>query len=169
MTTIAYRDGVMAADTMGSWSGDVNYGVPKLAKTERFLMGFSGAYTFAHPMYEWILGKKDTPLQEFYKEPPEFDPGDSGITVLLASVDGKTPLWYFAADGNGAPLWGKTFESIGSGARFALGAMQCGASPEDAVRAAIALDDGTGGGVITLNVKSDPCDIFSLDMSTVIK
>jgi len=165
MTTIAYRDGVMAADTMGSWSGDINYGVPKLAKTDRFMMGFSGAYPFAHPMYDWILGKGDTPLHEFYKEPPEFDAGSSGITVLLAPNDGKGPLWYFAADGNGSPLWGKEFEAIGSGARFALGAMHAGATPINAVRAAIDLDDGTGGEVVSVTKNSKPCSIFTLDMA----
>lgn len=166
MTTIAYRDGVMAADTMGSWSGDINFGVPKLAKTDRFLMGFSGAYAFAHPMYDWILGKEDQPMRDFYKSPPDFDPGSSGITVLLAEIT-TGELWYFAADGNGNRLFGKKFESIGSGARFALGAMQVGATAAEAVRAATCLDDGTGGDVVMITEKTAPCDIFSLDMSPV--
>lgn len=164
MTTIAYKNGIMAADTMGSWSGDINYGVPKLAKTDRFLLGFSGSYPFAHPMYEWIVGKEDKPLEEFYREPPEFDAGQTGITVLVAPIDGGE-LWYFAADGNGCPLWGKKFEAIGSGGRVALGAMYSGASAAGAVQAAIALDDGTGGEVVRITKDDDPCTIFSLDMN----
>jgi len=164
MTTIVYRDGVMAADTMGSWSGDVGYGIPKLAKTERFLLGFAGCLAFSHPMHDWIAGKGDLPLHEFYKEPPTFDAGDSGVTVLVAPVDGST-LWYFCDDGNGAPLFGKDFDSIGSGARFAIGAMYAGACAESAVRAAIALDESTGGDVVSLRREDDPCTIFTLDMS----
>lgn len=163
MTTVAYRDGIIAADTMGSWSGDVSYGVPKLAKTNRFLLGFCGSLPFVHPMYEWILEKGDLPLFDFYKQPPPFDAGDSGVTVLVVPIDGSD-LWYFMEDGHGAPLYGKKYEAIGAGGRFAIGAMHAGASAVRAVQAAIDHDELTGGNVVSLSIEDEPCDTFSLDM-----
>lgn len=168
MTTIAYKDGIMAADTMGTWGGDVNYGVPKLAKTRSYLLGFAGSYAAANPLYNWIkrLDNQDIRLENFHNYREELPEGIPDITVLIAPVDGST-LWYIVSDGYGGPLWTKKFDAIGSGGRFACGAMHAGANAMRAVRAAIDLDEGTGGDIVTLDFEDEPCDLFGLDMTPV--
>lgn len=138
MTTIAYRDGTLAADTgvCTNNGGCVAY-MSKIAKgPDGTVGGASGRGVFGHAFLAWVRSGR-------HGAPPEAKEGDRGIVV---TPDG---LIHAYEDGGTVTLRGPYF-AIGSGTSEALGAMFAGATAEQAVRAAIAHDDGTFGEVETL-------------------
>ncbi len=148
MTTIAYRDGVLAADTRAT-SGDVIVGSSalKIAKRGRVMAAASGTSAYARRFMDWFRsGMKGDP-------PPSIDPNDHDTFCwgLLVTGDDRRVLLQ-------QPGWiverGPYF-AMGSGRDFALGAMAHGASAEEAVRAAIAHDVYSGGDITVLRVEAD--------------
>ena len=71
-----------------------------------------------------------------------------GGKLKMVGHDDKTGIWKQDLD-QANP------DAIGSGAPYALAAMDMGASAEDAVRAAMKRDIYTGGAVRTVNIKQD--------------
>lgn len=74
--------------------------------------------------------------------------GDDGAYALLAGPKGAV---LFESD-QMAPFKVPKIFAIGSGSRFAMGAMYAGSSAADAVRIASKLDEYTGGKVHTMRV-----------------
>lgn len=143
MTTIAFRDGILAADSMVSYGSFRNGNVEKLHRVGDKIVGMSGAVWAVGVMLEWIEeGADSTQIPE----------------VLLANqaqfscifIDANGTLWEF---NNGfflevcAP-----YHAIGSGQLLALGAMASGASACEAVNAAAQHDKATGGEIVYLSV-----------------
>jgi hypothetical protein len=54
------------------------------------------------------------------------------------------------------PIKSESYEAIGSGCKYALGAMHCGASASEALKAAMSLDPYTGGDIMSFNPVSKP-------------
>lgn len=154
MTTIAYKEGIMASDTMGNCDGDVFYGEVKLAVTDRYLLGFSGQVGSAADMYLWITENERAgrPPSDFYRSRKEL-PDYVGNSHVLIYDKVNAELWSTDSDGNTVKVR-KPFYAIGSGSRIALGAMYAGATAKRAVNASIELDLYTGGDVVTVDVKT---------------
>jgi 20S proteasome alpha/beta subunit len=136
LTTIAYRDGVLAADTLTTASGTRCGEMAKIYREGRLLVGFCGNASNFEAFRSWVRagaeGRFKSENGNVFILPPE------GPAVVWG--DGDYP-WREAA-----PFW-----ALGSGESIALGAMAVGATAEQAVRAAIEFDTASGGNVTVLS------------------
>lgn len=143
MTTIAYRDGVMASDSRG-YGGD-RAPVGSKTKIHRLpdgtLMGCSSnAPGQPEAVFAWYAGGADP------REAPAF--GDAKFRLLVVRPDGQSFLGENSFYLSG-PLDARFF-AVGSGQEYALGAMEAGASAVRAVEVAIKLDVWSDGEVRVL-------------------
>ncbi len=138
MTIVAFRDGVMAADTR-IVHGDS--GIMKATKLFRkrigrrdHILGFAGDMSCAMLYYEWYGSKQPMPEQlRNYQE-------ERGFNVLI--MVGK---YLYEGDNICRPVEVESkFHAIGSGAQAALGAMHHGASAIQAVKIACKIDSNCG-------------------------
>lgn len=153
MTTIAYKNGVMAADSLinyGSFSnGEINkihvIDVPEEdgKRVRKAMLAVSGAVWVTEPLIEWIEGgasQEEIPhcLLHAAKE----------FSCIM--IDDQGTVWEF---NNGFFLkCGVEYHSIGSGQMFALGAMAAGIEAPEAVAAAMKHDKATGGAITVCTV-----------------
>lgn len=131
MTTIAYRDGIMAGDS-GNWLNNVMYrGAIKVARgPDGSLHGVTGNAGDAEPYIRWVLDgmQGDAPK-------PEATDRNEGRSAFLALVvppgGGPVRLWtaFGSEEHHDVP-----FIAIGAGAEMAVGAMAAGATAEEAIR-----------------------------------
>lgn len=144
MTTIAYRSGVLAADTQVTDSADFVGGhVHKVGKTkDGCLWGFTGSTPMMAKCAAWANGDRQD-------DPPKID----ASVLVMVSPDGALREWYGDGwvEGVTAP-----FHTWGAGRKFAMGAMHAGATASAAVAAAIAYDIYTGGEVIAVRLGDAP-------------
>lgn len=143
MTTVVYRDGVMAADSR-AYSGDkvpIGFKTKIHRMADGTLLGVSTTSVGGDALIRrWVEGGCQ-PVTNDTLKPASF-------TALM--VDPAGALFY--ANDNmewSGPLDAK-FIAIGSGEQFALGAMHMGASAEEAIAAAIALDPWSDGAITVL-------------------
>ena len=131
MTIIAYRAGMLAADSLET-SGDVRTGyVPKIFRVNGGLIGFSGARPAIDAVLGWLHGGE---------RPEGLGPDD--LAALLIQPDGSawemtSALVPFRVPGE--------FAAIGGAWRLAVGAMAFGANAVEAVKVAIDLNVNCGG------------------------
>lgn len=130
MTTVAYKDGVMAADS-GSWFSNVVYrGAIKIAKGhDGSLHGVCGNAPDAEGYLKWVndgmVGDPPKP------EATNREDGRSAFLALVVPSSGDVlRVWsaYGWENHNGVPCF-----AIGSGSEMAIGAMAAGADAEHAV------------------------------------
>lgn len=136
MTTVAYRDGVLAADTLSTCNGLIDDYGAKVWRVGKVLVGAAGSRAVCLKFRDWVAGgmEGDSPMAD----------DANGIVVSSAAVvcwSEKGP-WPVTAP----------FYSLGSGYQVALGAMEMGATAEQAVSAARKWDLGTGGEITTLKL-----------------
>ena len=132
MTVIAFRDGVMAADTCAVWFGDLkDMGCHKIMRAGKKLIACAG-----------IGCPSDAAALKWYKEgmPPW---PEMNFVMLIAAKKGLK----LATTLGGFDLVKAEYFAIGAGAQCAMGAMYMGASAEEAVQAAIKHIDGCAGDV----------------------
>lgn len=137
MTTIAWRDGIMAADTATYIHGGDCRMPGETGKMWRLadgrVMGHAGSRRDAHGLMRWL-------------EDPKGDPPNTGdVAAIVVGRGGGRSMLVF--DGSSEREVEAPFYALGSGAQAALGAMYAGASAEDAVRIAMLVDPYTGGDV----------------------
>lgn len=136
MTTIAYRDGVLAADS-GVWHGDaVNMWARKVVKGyDGVLYGLTGNAAEAGAYIAWVSNgyAGDEP-----KARP-LDKDDASSFVVVIAEAGQ-PIKIKTA--YGIETYDAPYISIGGGAQACYGAMFAGANAETAIQAAI--EHGSG-------------------------
>ena len=138
MTTIAYRDGVMAGDS-GLQNSNVLYrSAVKVARGhDGSLHGVTGSAPDACGYIRWVqngmLGDPPKP------EATNREEGRSAFIALIVSP-GDTCVRLFTAYGV-EDFYSAPFVAIGAGSEMAIGAMAAGASAEEAV--AIVADNST--------------------------
>lgn len=159
MTTIAYRDGVMAADSQGTNNGLHAADRTKVYDINGWLLGGCGA---SSQLDEYLAWFRDSCKDGKLRKAPDYlqTSGDNGYTVLL--VNKKTRAMYQVADG----LWpfrikGK-YAATGSGMSLALGAMAMGGTAKQAVQAAIKHDVYSSGSIKTKKCFPEKIGIKSL-------
>ena len=146
MTVIAYRDGVIAADT-GAQVGGTFFGhARKIARDDQGrLAGAAGNATYAHAFLKWFKDgdwdKKDAP------PPPEAKLTETSIdrgVIFLndGSIRIYEPDGMFEIRGD--------FYALGSGRDIALGAMHAGADAVKAAKIAAAIEAGCCGDIEVL-------------------
>lgn len=130
MTTIAYRDGVMAADT-GVWTGDACHFVArKLARgTDGTLYGCAGNAAEANAFLKWVDGGC---VGEMPSPRPDKDDGNSFIVLKVASGG---PIVIITA--HGEEEYEAEYYAIGGGNATAFGALYAGAPAKIAIEATI--------------------------------
>lgn len=147
MTTIAYRDGIMAADT-ASW--DVN-GVyfGRARKLHRLadgrVFGGAGSTSAILRVVAWLNGAEDKPALDDDK------PTDVVQAIIATPGPGRVVVYVDVSLMEVEQHPGE-FVAIGSGRELALGAMAMGASAAEAVRVATDFDRGSRPPVDTIVV-----------------
>lgn len=142
MTTIAYREGVLAADSQVNSGNGARSGIfRKIGMThDGWLWGFSGSLHRQADCVAWAEASRDG-------KPPEWD-GDDGVFILVSPAGAVKEWW-----GKGWIAWEvQPYHAWGSGERIALGAMHAGATAQAAVEASIAIDTESGGAVLALSL-----------------
>ncbi|WP_460421866.1 Ntn hydrolase family protein [Pseudomonas sp. ZL2] len=143
MTTIAYKDGVMAYDSRQTRGGAiVSDDSPKCQVVGGVSFFLSGA-----------VSDEKALIAAYFGTPSAVPVECSGYVVdggklLLVGHDDKTGIWRQDLDPANP-------DAIGSGSPYALAAMDMGASAEDAVRAAMKRDIYTGGKVRTVAIREE--------------
>ena len=158
MTTVAYKDGILAADTMMVRGGEPAYTARKTFRTAKFLVGMSGDMTNVRAFEDWLkdhevrihedAGEDAGTLHRFWDTAPDF--GDGFCAILINELG---HIWSCV---DGPPVRVHTvYESIGTGAKYAMGAMAMGATAAAAVAVASAHDIHTGGPVIMKRLRDE--------------
>lgn len=140
MTTIVYRDGVLAADTVTSRGNSLLRGVTKIARgPDGRLGGACGSAAFMGEWLAWISTGGERPM-------PKSDEKYGDDVGLLIDAAGNLEIH----EASGVFKINPPYYAMGSGSPEALGALFAGADAETAVKAAIEHDAHTGGDVIVL-------------------
>ena len=142
MTTIAYKDGVMAADTRAyrgnkSWIGTKT----KIFKIGNDLVGVStSGVGVSNVIIDWYTKGMSYDISEKVS-------GDNYIELLVVKPDGSAMFM----DSNLLPTYiNSEYYAVGSGDTYAMGAMAMGASPKKAVKVAKMFDPFTDCKIETL-------------------
>lgn len=150
MTTIAFRDGILAAD-QAIFDRDTYCG--QTVKIHRAgcgsIGGVAGCFGDASTFREWMSSA--VVVDFIVNPPPQFDHENS--EALLIKPDGS--VFWIGPGKRWVQQWGPYF-AIGSGFRIAMGALAAGVSAEQAVKIACDLDAYTRGPVDTLRAANAP-------------
>jgi ATP-dependent protease HslVU (ClpYQ) peptidase subunit len=152
MTTIAYREGIIAADsrlTVDYGSGARKHTCKKLFRKQitegkkqfDVVIATAGESSPGMVFYDWYGTGK--PVPELFLHLG----GD--FTCLVLRPDGLFEFDVYCR----AERIEEEFYAVGSGAMAALAAMHCGKSALEAVRIAARLDPYTGGRIISESIK----------------
>lgn len=138
MTVIAFRDGVLAADSLITGGGTrIGYGT-KIRKIGPVLAGASGTWAKAQAFLDWFSGGMDG-------DPPEMGEKAEGLLIY----DGRIATW----QDDGWDHFVAPYYAIGCGANEARGALAAGMSAYGAVEAACLVDVHCGGPIEELTVR----------------
>jgi ATP-dependent HslUV protease subunit HslV len=144
MTTIAYREGVIAGDTNVHSSGTLVGTMWKIGRrADGALIGAAGAASHIRAWLEW------------------FQEGEGGIRPQVKENEAQAVIvrpngqieWH---DDVGHHCIEASFFAIGSGRDIAIGAMAMGATPAEAVDVARSHDVHTGGKIVSLSRAGTP-------------
>jgi ATP-dependent HslUV protease subunit HslV len=142
VTTVVYRDGCLAADTLLTSHTHRDGYVTKIRKRGPFLAGASGTWPFALAFLDWF----SKGLPEDRKPTMQSKDAKDGASGYIFRPDGL--VLTFTAFGW---TWKRApFYAFGSGADYAYGAMTMGATAEEAVRAALVHETASGGPITVL-------------------
>lgn len=140
MTTVAYRDGIMAADSLIWMDDTATHSGRKLRRLrDGSLVGFAGSVAESVLVMDWLDGGGDQQAAPRIRDAEFLLVKPSGAVFKI-----ERELVLLRAEGR--------YHAIGAGQRFALGAMFAGADAATAVRAAIKHGSGNGGRVRKLRL-----------------
>lgn len=142
MTTIAFRDGIVVADSRANRGGWLNTGdVVKLYRVKDGVCAIEGAAGATTALRSW--------LERAEGEKPKMT-GDA--SVIHIRNDGVITVH----EAGGEEIQPGPFMAWGSGAPIALGAMYAGATAKQAVEIAAKVDPYTGGRIVVMPLKRKP-------------
>ncbi len=142
MTTIAYKDGVIAYDSRQTRSGSiVSDDCQKLTIVDGVSFFLSGAVCDEKALIAAYFGTPSSAPVECSGYAID------GGKLLMVGHEDRTGIWKQELDPANP-------DAIGSGSAYALAAMDMGASAEEAVRAAMKRDIYTGGKVRTMTIRA---------------
>lgn len=142
VTVIAYRDGVMAADSLLTSNGMYQGEAVKVRDINGCLVGISGTWGVACELFSWF---EDECADRIKRPPATIHVDDDKYPVNMLIVNKRNGAVFYI-DGLGFPqsVTSKFF-AIGSGANVAMGAMEMGADAVKAVKVACKYDSYCGG------------------------
>jgi len=138
MTTVAYKDGVLAADRAISGQGHIG-STRKVfrRKSDGALVGWCGTVSVCQRWVDWFLAGERGVAPNLGTDE------DSASHMLVVRPNGGVEQH----DRYGRAVFDAPYYAIGSGGDYALGAMAFGATARQAVAAAMKHDHMTGSGV----------------------
>lgn len=139
MTTIAFKDGVLASDSLVTSGGQRDGLTRKIWRHGRLLVGGAGSTSICHRFYEWVRAgmRGRCPVE-----------GTNNANGFVIAPTGEVVVW-----GSQGPWLNTTgMVAFGTGGDLAMGAMLAGASAEEAVAVAIKLDVHSGGPIRSLSL-----------------
>lgn len=140
MTTIVYRDGILAADTLMTAGPRREGFCTKIARNDKGdLAAGAGSATEMTAFLKWFLAGEN--LDDGY--PVEKESESSGVVFR---ADGRIDVY----ERGGVLHMNAPFYALGSGGEFAMGALEMGADAVKAVSIAMVWDAATGGEIQTL-------------------
>lgn len=146
MTTIAYRNGVLAADTAAHIGNSFYATVKKICRrSDGDMAAASGEASYNAEFCKWFMGGEAG-------DPPKA--GESERYLDRGAIfrqSGEIEIF----EPGGRFVITAPYAAFGCGMDFALGAMFAGADAETAVRAAIQHDPYTAGNVVVLRAKDE--------------
>ena len=160
MTTIAYKDGILAADTQGDWGG-TRMRTGKIYRLPKFALAGAGIQERVLDLCDDLRGWVDWSQFNIHKLADfrwarfkgDGAPDHDRDPAILAVNEYGTVYKLCRDRFREVRLTAGPFIALGSGADYALGAMAAGATATEAVQVAISLDVYSGGEIETLNVK----------------
>jgi ATP-dependent protease HslVU (ClpYQ) peptidase subunit len=144
MTTIAYRNGILAADSLITAGNRIATSVSAtkiIRLSDGRLLGHCGQMRHMKPLVAFLEGRSE-----------RYPDMEKDATAIVVHVEGRVELHYGRHPDEALEEEAEFF-AIGSGAELALGAMAVGVSAIEAVRAAIRFDTGSGGEVKHLELQ----------------
>lgn len=138
MTTIAYRDGVVASDSLSTSHQLRDDHGPKIYRVGKAIVAAAGSRPLCLKFRDWVAGgmKGECP----------FEGKDEGNGLIVTAEHvvcwGEFGPWPVRSP----------FYALGSGYQIAMGAMALGADPRRAVAVAIDFDTGSGGQIQVLSL-----------------
>lgn len=145
MTIVVYRDGIMAADSLVTSGGTRTDYVNKLATNKAgWVGGAAGDFMDCRAFSKWVKAgcKKEFKGAEV----------KDGLAALLLSPTGD--VFYIDDTNRKTQINSATYHCVGSGRDIAMGALEMGATAEQAVAVAIKLNTSCGGIIHTLKRKA---------------
>lgn len=140
MTTIACRNGILAADTACK-RYEMRGTQSKIIRTDEWIIGGAGSVVDVDMLVDWFINnRKPTELPKFVCY------GDERPNAALLALRNDGTLWFGNHWGQ-ADMLRDPFWAIGSGAEAAMAAMHMGADARRAVEIAALVDPQTGGAV----------------------
>lgn len=133
ITTLAYKDGVLASDSLATANGNRVSLVTKVMEKNGILFGGSGSLSMVQHFFDWVRGGMEG-------DPPEMQEGSTyeGVIIVAPTMLLFTPHGLIRRPAG--PWW-----SSGSGWEIAAGAMMAGKSAIEAIEVAIEIDVYSGG------------------------
>lgn len=129
MTTLAYRDGVLAADRDTKHNGVVAHETTKIGRrADGVLVGTCGVASMGYAFRQWVLSG------EHGDRPPLFVDHENDINAIVVRPSGGGGVVVEIYDRCGFTRAEGEFFALGGGFEIALGAMDHGASAAEAVR-----------------------------------
>lgn len=155
-TTIAFRDGILAADSqVTAGTAIVSQSCQKIYKGKGALIGGTGELCKFFAFIRWASKLDWTRL----KQPPEYEAPLDGATGIVITRGTDTPYNIINYEDGGWFLDPYShFSSWGGGDEIALGALHHGASAKEAVEIAVRCSLGTGGPVTTIEFDAPTLD-----------
>ena len=143
MTTIAYRDGVLAADRLCTVGTHRDAWVPKIRKRGPILACGCGTWPVVLTFLDWFSDGMPADRQPTMTGHCAKEDGSSGFLFL---PDGR----FLHLSPSGWSWKRAPFYALGSGADYCYGAFSMGATAEEAVRAALVHETASGGPIDVL-------------------
>lgn len=139
MTTIAWKSGVMVADKKAT-DGDLAHTCTKIYRKKGYAIGVAGILQEGLAFVEWFDKKQGKP------------PLKKTDCLVMNLTTGTCTHWE-AKCRVGVPVE-DSCTAIGTGGALAIGAMEAGATPQEAVEIASKRDPSTGLGLQTIKSKA---------------
>lgn len=162
MTTITYRDRKIASDGQVSFGDRIEqYNLKKVRKINGCLVGGAGRLASVLQFFTWFQEWSDA--QQVQGDAPHVkvfvpegidDEDFNGLVVFADEV-----VFFYEGGKKSYELTGQNYFAIGSGADFALAAMDAGASADEAIAVAINRDVYSGGEIFTEELDAEPEEI----------
>ena len=143
MTTVAFDGRTMAADTLATDAWGMKERVDdKILRGPDYLAGSAGQNGTIKRWWRQVCQLDLAHVLEYGY--PDFDADRNDPAIMLVDASGR--IWRHVTGGFFPCSRG--FHAVGSGRDYALAAMALGRTAEEAVRLAMAFDNGTGGDVV---------------------